>query len=497
MGKTRRRKQSNSVDTFELMEYGVLFCCVILAGFYLAKGNAGVPMMNLQSSIMYVTTFLPVALVVYHLTPRVLKNMFLFLFSVVMIGWTQLIYLPVFLLLTGWTYLAGIGMVREADHPGRMAKAYVSGVIVQLLLWAVFGYMIILTKYLGNTIIMPIGLGLVMLRSISYLSDVMNGKCRAEVSYVDLAIYLLFFGLVQAGPVSRYHEVQRQLARRNSGISIIGKGARDFLSGLAKVVVFSYPLGNMFEALRSAPEKSLLGTWIALIAYSFGIYYSIGGLVDMACGVAGMFGFTVENGFRYPLRSGSLRKFWTRWNGTLTGWFEEYITIPLAGGKMRTVKGSMALFASMTLFGLWHGAHSHYLIFGIYTGACLFVEKSLTGKIMQRLPGIVQRFLVFLTIGFGWILLFSPGIPSAMAFVKGMIGKGPIATSLALYELKTNLVLLILAWFGTTPIAHNLANAYIFRENGSKVLMVTGYVALMILCLCCMVSGNSYSFVIW
>lgn len=232
---------------------------------------------------------------------------------------------------------------------------------------------------------LPLGISFYTFQAISYLCDVKNGKTEPARDPLLFGTYLALFPQLIAGPIVRYTDVNAALTDRRHTLSGAAAGARRFTVGLAKKVLLSNPMGELFRLL-SATQTGALGSLMMLLSFAFQIYFDFSGYSDMAIGLGRIFGFSFPENFRYPYISKSISEFWRRWHITLSSFFKEYVYIPLGGNRRGRARTYLNLFVVWALTGLWHGAALHFLLWGIWFFLLLVLEKASRPDGMKRSP---------------------------------------------------------------------------------------------------------------
>ena len=336
------------------------------------------------SSLTFLFAFLPIALIGWYVLPKKLRIGFLLLVSLVFYAWGEPLY--VFLMLGSILLNWGIGLLM--DRTDRHKKLWlIVSVVLNLALLVVFKY----TGLLWNTvrglfaaplaektvsIRLPIGISFFTFQIMSYVIDLYRGKTQVQKNPIKFGAYVSMFPQLIAGPIVRYVDIETQLDAPERSIEGFSDGVRQFTVGLAKKVLLANAVGVLFTELSSHPgENGVLGAWVGLFAYTFQIYFDFSGYSDMACGLGRMLGFRFVKNFDYPYISESITDFWRRWHISLSTWFREYVYIPLGGNR----KGKLIQFRNIAivwlLTGFWHGASWNFLIWGVYFGILLIVEK--------------------------------------------------------------------------------------------------------------------------
>ena len=446
----------------------------------------------LFSSVTFLFFFLPITLMLHQLLPWRWKNHVLLAASVLFYASGEPVYilLLAFSAFVGW--LHGLYMTRRPGHRG----ALVSAICWNLVFLLFFKYADFLTgsinSLLGTAIpalglSLPIGISFYTFQNMSYVVDVYRGESKAEKNFASYATYLCLFPQLIAGPIVRYSDVARELRERSVDTAQFSRGVIRFLVGLGKKVLLANSIGVLAEL--TVPDGSVLFSWLRAIAYTFQIYFDFAGYSDMAIGMGAMMGFQFPENFNYPYLSRSVAEFWRRWHMTLGGWFRDYVYIPLGGSRTSTIKWVRNVLIVWMLTGIWHGASWNFLLWGLYYGILLLVEKFFLGKYLKG--KVLPRIYVMLLTILGFVLFHSATASEALLEIGRMFGLGglPVVNATALYYLKSYAVLLVLCALGSTPLPKYLAGK-IQARKAIVVLQPAMVLAVLLLVTACLVDGS-------
>ena len=446
----------------------------------------------LFSSVTFLFFFLPLTLMLHQLMPWRWKNHVLLAASVLFYASGEPVYilLLAFSAFVGW--LHGLYMTRR---PGKK-WVLVSAICWNLVFLLFFKYADFLTgsinSLLGTSIpalglSLPIGISFYTFQNMSYVVDVYRGESRAEKNFASYATYLCLFPQLIAGPIVRYSDVARELRERSVDTAQFSRGVIRFLVGLGKKVLLANSIGVLAEL--TVPDGSVLFSWLRAIAYTFQIYFDFAGYSDMAIGMGAMMGFQFPENFNYPYLSRSVTEFWRRWHMTLGSWFRDYVYIPLGGSRTSTIKWVRNVLIVWMLTGIWHGASWNFLLWGLYYGILLLVEKFFLGKYLKG--KVLSRIYVMLLTILGFVLFHSATASEALTEIGRMFGLGglPVVNATALYYLKSYAVLLVLCALGSTPLPKYLAGK-IQAQKAIVVLQPAMVLAVLLLVTACLVDGS-------
>ncbi len=415
----------------------------------------------LFSSLTFLLAFLPLTIFLYYLNSnRKYRNNILLIFSLIFYSWGE----PKNILLMILAIIINYYLALEIEK-GKKYCFYLSMIfnIGMLFFFKYFNFFIKDILFIKNTninIILPIGISFYTFQIMSYIIDVYRKKLKAQQNIFYLGTYISMFPQLIAGPIVRYETVEHELVNRNENITEFSNGLRRFIIGLSKKIIIANNMAIIADKIFfSVTNLSTHLAWIGAIAYSLQIYYDFSGYSDMAIGLGHMFGFNFNENFNYPYIAKNVTDFWRRWHISLSSWFKDYVYIPLGGSRCSTTRNIINLLIVWSLTGLWHGASYNFILWGLYYGIILTLEKYFLNKILQKLP-ILHRILTLLVIIIGWVIFNTANITHALNYLSTMfIPNGELNLSIL-----NNLNILylwpymILALIGCTPIIKNLLN---------------------------------------
>ena len=453
----------------------------------------------LFSSVTFLYAFLPVVLVGYALLPRRARNLWLLLTSVVFYAFGEPRWVVLLLLcaLSGWCF----GLLMERFRGGRGAKiALACGLILDLGLLAFFKYADFLAETVNALtgaavplpgIPLPLGISFFTFQAMSYLIDVYRGTARAERSLISFATFLCLFPQLVAGPIVRYTDVSAELRSRTSTWETTAEGLRRFVCGLAKKVLLANALGELCTIFRDSGDKSVAFYWLYAAAFSLQIYFDFSGYSDMAIGLGRIMGFRFPENFNYPYISASITEFWRRWHMTLSGWFRDYVYIPLGGSRVSRGRWALNLAAVWLLTGLWHGAAWNFVLWGGLYGVLLVLEKFWLGGLISKLGPVVPRLYVALVTMLGFVLFNADGLSGVRADLSGLFGAGglPLWSGETGYYFSSYAILLVLALVCATPWPRRLYRR-LEHCRGTAVVEPVVLTAVLVLCTAALVDGS-------
>ncbi len=449
------------------------------------------------SSIFFLYVFLPITLVLYFLMPRPGKNVVLLIVSLIFYAWGEPIYVFLMLFSIIFNYLTGmeIDVYRSEGEEGRVRFCFWLAVGVNLGLLGFFKYygffMENLNAILPFTIPykelpLPVGISFYTFQTLSYVIDVYKGEVKVQKNVLSFGLYVTMFPQLIAGPIVQYSDIEKQLKKRKTSLTKFGEGTTWFLRGLGKKVLLANNIGMAFDAINAIPrgELSILAAWVGCLAYTMQIYYDFSGYSDMAIGLGKMFGFEFMKNFDYPYIAKSITEFWRRWHISLSSWFRDYVYIPLGGSRVSLPKCIRNLFVVWILTGFWHGAAWNFIIWGLYYGILLCLEKYVFHSLLEKMPNVFKHIYTMFFVMIGWVFFFSSSMGSAFGYLGAMFGLNgmPFADSSAKYYLTSNLWILIICAVCATPAAYRCFRSFAFSNGkyrvGISVLLYGGILLL-------------------
>ena len=451
------------------------------------------------SSITFLYFFLPAVLLIYYISPKKIKNIVLLLSGLFFYAWGEPVYVVIMIFSSFIDYAAGLIIDKYDDNQKKRTAALLVFLIINLGLLGVFKYSGFFAGIFGieiKQLPLPIGISFYTFQSMSYTIDMYMRKIKVQRSFLNFATYVSLFPQIVAGPIVRYEDVQNEIDSRKTNIFLLGEGAGIFVRGLSKKVLLANNIGLLWTEIKGMEysELSAATAWIGILAFTFQIYYDFSGYSDMAVGLGKMLGFNFPENFDHPYISRSVSEFWRRWHITLGSWFKSYVYIPLGGnrcGKLKTLRNTLIVWG---LTGFWHGASWNFIIWGLYFGGFIILEKIWLGKKLERLPSLLSIFYTFFIVVIGWVLFDTANLSSAGEFYKAMFGgNGKLFDSIAFYELKNYALIFLLCIIGSGNFMKNLYDKLKRSFSMSKVLsnvMPLVQTAMMLICTAFLVDAS-------
>lgn len=383
------------------------------------------------NSNLVIFYFLPVVLLVHSLLRDTRKrNLWLLTVSVLFFAWGSMEGLC-FLAIYG---AVNYGFVRLIAAKPQQKWFLAAAVVADVAVLYVFKYLNfslkIADRLLGTdfptvALFQPMGISFVTFTAIAYLVDVYRGTAPVLTCPADFFLYLFFFPKAGQGPIIRHNDLIPALHRRSITAADFIAGLRRFIVGFGKKVLIADILGKTVDMIFGALSGGIspATAWLGILFYTFQIYYDFSGYTDMAIGIGRMLGFTLPENFDAPYHSKSVSEFWNRWHITLGRWFKDYIYIPLGGNRKGKLRQIFNLAVVWMTTGIWHGAEVHYILWGMYYGALIILEKQIMDKRWYKaIPTWCKWALTFLLTIFGWTIFRAGSVSQLILYWKAMLG---------------------------------------------------------------------------
>ena len=417
------------------------------------------------SSIPFLFFFLPACLILYYLVPYKVKNYVLLAFSLIFYAWGEPVYIVLILFSTMVDYTAGRAVSHFMEQGKKKYAGYAAAcsVCVNLALLGFFKYADFLIQTICNItpfelspleLALPVGISFYTFQTMSYTIDVYRGDEKVQKNFITFGAYVALFPQLIAGPIIRYKTVAGQLDSRTENRELFFKGIVRFVAGLGKKVLLANQAGMLWNEIAAfqAADLTAASAWIGIAAFTFQIYFDFSGYSDMAIGLGYMFGFSFTENFDYPYESRSITEFWRRWHISLGTWFKEYVYIPLGGNR----KGMAAQICNIAivwlLTGLWHGAYWNFVLWGVYYGIVLILEKCCWKRLLQKLPAWACHIYTMILVMIGWSLFAWQDMSDGRGYLRAMFFGAGLADRHAVYLFLSNAVLLLICALGSLSV---------------------------------------------
>lgn len=442
----------------------------------------------LFSSISFLYLFLPATVILYYLAGTVfektvgrrvatgVRNLILLLASLVFYAWGEPRYVLIMLVEIAAGYIFGLAIGKYRERA--LGKWFLgASILTDLGLLGYFKYADFFLENIGRLtglsvkllgVALPIGISFYTFQIMSYTVDVYRGNVGAQKNPLTLAAYVAMFPQLIAGPIVRYIDIEKQLTDREHTFDRAAAGVRRFTVGLAKKVLIANALGELCNLFRASGDLSVAYYWIYAVAFTLHIYFDFSGYSDMAIGLGKVFGLELLENFDYPYISGSITEFWRRWHMSLGSWFRDYVYIPLGGNRVSKLKWLRNILIVWFLTGFWHGAAWNFIVWGLFYGVLLLLEKFLLGNRKKGEQGgfsvanVLRHGYVLLAVILGFVIFNAADMGQAMTDIGGMFGIGaaggnlPLVSREAIYYLKSYGLIFVLSVVGATPLPKRL-----------------------------------------
>ena len=439
------------------------------------------------SSVIFIYYFLPIVLLLFYIVPNKYKNFILFLASLVFYYYSE----KKFLILLILSIIVNYSL-------GRLITKYKDNKKVWLIISLIFNFGLLLYfKYVNffidtvnnifninihlMEVVLPLGISFFTFQAFSYVKDIYDGKIDGANNIIDFGMYLSMFPQLIAGPIVRYSELENNIKRKELSFIKFGNGVERFIIGLSKKVLIANLLGELVLKLNSLVNLSVFGYIVLAVSITLQLYFDFSGYSDMAIGLGKMFGFNFPDNFNYPLIASSITDFWRRWHMTLSRWFRDYVYIPMGGNRVSYSRWILNIMTVWFLTGFWHGASFNFILWGLYYGIILIIEKKFLLKFLEK-HKIFSHIYSIILILIGFVLFNSNSVLEFIIFIKNMFGLGgiPFVNQETLFYIKNYLIVIIIAIIFSIPIFKNKMEL-IYKKN--KVLCEVIEIVLIILLL--------------
>ncbi len=461
------------------------------------------------SSTIFLFGYLPLSLLIYYIAPFRLRNLALFVLSLLFYGFGEPAYILIMLLSVAVAYLTGFPIGKHRTTAPRRAKVWlVVSLCLNLAFLLFFKYTNFFIENLRlipsladvlspiEGLELPIGISFYTFQIMSYSIDLYRGNTDTQRSFIAFGTYVALFPQLIAGPIVRYRDVNDQLTARTHSVERFAAGVRRFTVGFAKKVLLGDSLAALYAYLgtTAAVEPTVAGAWLSVAAFTLHIYFDFSGYSDMAIGLGRMLGFEFLENFNYPYLASSITDFWRRWHISLSSWFREYVYIPLGGNRRGLARQFCNMAAVWLLTGFWHGAAWNFILWGAFYFVILAIEKAFLLRVFDRnrVTRVLGHVWALLLVGIGWMIFDHTELAGAWSIIGGLFGIGTAAASTPVigYELMRALPLLLISVVAATPYPARLSAKLKERFPAVSILETVLLMGLLLLSVAYMVSGT-------
>ena len=451
------------------------------------------------TDLIFLFCFLPISILLTKLIRNIkLQNILLVVLSLLFYAWSNPIYVVLLILSILWNYFTAFELEAQDDEKTKKILLIVS-VVVNLFILGFYKYtgflMDILHIQSDLKIALPVGLSFFTFSELSYIFDVYNDKSKPQKNIILFTLYASFFGKISMGPIVSYHEMEDQLRNRTLSKAQYASGMVLISKGLIKKVLLADQLSYVYSILQN--NTSTLGVWLLAISYMLQIYFDFSGYSDMAIGLSKFFGFDFKPNFDHPYTATSVQDFWRKWHISLSQWFRDYLYIPLGGNRVDKNTYIRNIFIVWFCTGLWHGTNWTFILWGLYYGCLLLLEKFFLREKLEKLPKPISHIYTLLVVLIGWVFFMSPNITTAFSTLGKMIGIGTttFANNQAKFMLKSYFIVFVLAILLSTKV-YDRIQIFVYNQYKMKAVYTTWtiYIILLIVCIAFIVGGTYHSF---
>lgn len=456
------------------------------------------------SSISFLFIFLPLLLTIYFVVSKKLRNYVLLIASLIFYAWgaPECLWIILFIILIN--YVGSILIDRFVLYKKIFLFLTICTNVYILFYYKYFNFVVsTITRSDSNMldIVLPLGISFYIFQAMSYTFDVYKKKCPIQKNIFKLALYICLFPQLVAGPIVKYHDIDKQIDSHDTDFEKLQLGIKRFIIGLSKKVLIANTMGTIADKIftQNPDMFSHFTAWLGAIAYSFQIFFDFSGYSDMAIGLGLIFGFKFAENFNYPYISKSLSEFWRRWHMSLSNWFKEYLYIPLGGsrhGKLKQIRNLVIVFL---ITGIWHGAAWTFIVWGLWNALFIVIEKiiDIEKKYNNKLHNAIRNIYLCLIVIVGWVIFRSESILYAKEYIMNMfcvksINISNIPFGITYYIDTIEIITFVAAILCAVPIFKGILDK---KEFTSKIITNIWLLMIFILSVTKMASETYYSFI--
>ena len=447
------------------------------------------------SSIPFLFFFLPIVLICYYLVPFKLKNYVLLVFSLIFYAWGE----PVYIILMIFSCLLNYFYALYHDKVKNKKLLFILCIVANLLILGFFKYADFLIDIINSIfrlninplkLALPIGISFFTFQTMSYSIDVYRSSVVPERNFFYFTTYVSMFPQLIAGPIVRYETISKELYKRDINFNNFSDGLLRFMQGLFKKVLIANNIGYLWTTLSSMESLSIASAWLGIIAYTFQIYFDFSAYSDMAIGMGKMLGFNYLENFNYPYISKSVTEFWRRWHISLSSWFKDYVYIPLGGSKCSRIKHIRNILIVWCLTGIWHGASYNFMLWGLYYGIILIIEKFFLKGFLSKLPNTLKHIYTMLVVIIGWLIFASTELSMFSVYFSNMfnIFKYPFIDETFMFYFKSYFIIIVISTLLSMPIYQNIKKK--LNSRGWMIISLILYLVFFFITVSYLVSDS-------
>lgn len=433
------------------------------------------------SSILFIFRFLPIAMGIYFLTPKKLKNLSLLILSLIFYSWGEARYFLLMIASIFVDYFISINIEKNNKNKKIKILLLAISIIFNVGILFFFKYInffieninSIFNMSLNNVkITLPLGISFYTFQTMSYTIDVFLGKVKAEKNIINFGAFVCLFPQLIAGPIVKYIDISKELKNRDINLDEIQEGIRLFILGLGSKVLIANNIGSLWNEVETMGFNNIstILAWMGIIAFSLQIYFDFNGYSLMAIGLGKILGFNFPNNFNYPYESRSITEFWRRWHITLGQWFKQYVYIPLGGNRLGRARTYFNLFIVWFLTGLWHGASYNFILWGLYFFILICIEKNGLLNLLNKHKLISHIYTIFFIL-VGWVLFVVIDLNQIINFFKKMFIFN--AGNEWIYYLRNYIITYTIAIIFSTSFLKKIYNKFVKSNIVDTIILIT------------------------
>ena len=433
------------------------------------------------SSILFIFRFLPIAMGIYFLTPKKLKNLSLLILSLIFYSWGEPRYFLLMIASIFVDYFISINIEKNNKNKKIKILLLAISIIFNVGILFFFKYInffieninSIFNMSLNNVkITLPLGISFYTFQTMSYTIDVFLGKVKAEKNIINFGAFVCLFPQLIAGPIVKYIDISKELKNRDINLDEIQEGIRLFILGLGSKVLIANNIGSLWNEVETMGFNNIstILAWMGIIAFSLQIYFDFNGYSLMAIGLGKILGFNFPNNFNYPYESRSITEFWRRWHITLGQWFKQYVYIPLGGNRLGRARTYFNLFIVWFLTGFWHGASYNFILWGLYFFILICIDKNGLLNLLNKHKLISHIYTIFFIL-VGWVLFAVIDLNQIINFFKKMFIFN--AGNEWIYYLRNYIITYTIAIIFSTSFLKKIYNKFVKSNIVDTIILIT------------------------
>ena len=455
------------------------------------------------SSLTFIYYFLPILIIFYYGTKSsMIRNLVLIVGSLFFYGWGEPVWISLMVISAVVDFTNGKIIDKNRDNKLRHV-ALVASIVINLSFLGFFKYYGFLVENINyifglsikyHQLSLPIGISFYTFQTLSYTFDVYRGQAKVQDSFMKFLMFVSLFPQLVAGPIVRYVDIAEQINHRKENFHQFSVGVTRFCTGLAKKVIIANTAGSLSDLFLQGDfsKMSVVGAWLGILLYAFQIYFDFSGYSDMAIGLGKMFGFDFKENFNYPYISKSASEFWRRWHISLGSFFRDYVYIPLGGNRKHFIRNVLVVWF---LTGLWHGASWNFILWGMYYGLLIFLERKLYGHLLEKIPVWAQHAYLIVVMLVGWVLFYFVDLGVGMTYIGMMFGVGVTAfiDPITWIHIRSNIFFIVMAVLLSTPFLVKIKTMIVSRFDIFKSDLHVVWNIIMVFLATTMLVGQSYN----